>query len=180
MSRAIAETVLHVSKSDKPFAVHMAIWFSEVDDPAADRHLENVIFEARQPRVTFDTRGEMYDSEPNKYVFDFEVDDETYQRAVQMAFRLEGRKYGLITDCLVAGFEDQTGDDISKFINCDNTVMCSEAGSRISHAMFPDFGRKEDGSVINFNTVTPIDAFHLLDDFFANKVGERVNMLARG
>lgn len=30
--KPISETILKLSHSDKDFAVHMAIWFSEVDD----------------------------------------------------------------------------------------------------------------------------------------------------
>ena len=177
--KPISETILKLSHSDKDFAVHMAIWFSEVEDEIKERHLENVVFEAVEPNVMFDNDGNKYDDETCKYTFDLEVEDDVYQRAVDAALRLEGMPYGLLSDCLAIAIKDNTAGhrDYTEQLGCNNTAICSEVGSRILHNMFPDFGVQADGTLVDFDTTSPCDAYHLLEDYIAAHP-ESVNVLS--
>ena len=157
----------------------MAIWFSEVDDEIKERHLENVVFEAVEPNVMFDNDGNKYDDETCKYTFDLEVEDDVYQRAVDAALRLEGMPYGLLSDCLAIAIKDNTDGhkDYTKQLGCNNSAICSEVGSRILHNMFPDFGVQADGTLVDFDTTSPCDVYHLLEDYIAAHP-ESVNVLS--
>lgn len=173
----ISETILHLSNSDKDFAVHMAIWFSEVNDAEKDRHLEDVIFEAHAPRSGF-VKGDTYDNEKKKYVFEFEVPDEIYELGVQEALRVEDMPYGLFTDCVAVAIEDNFGKDVSEELGCEKTAICSELGTQILHAMFPDYAVKEDGEPMDFNVISPCEAFHLFDEYAPTQ--ENIHMISQG
>lgn len=160
----ISEAILKLSNSDKNFAVHMAIWFSEVNDDLKDRHMENVIFEAHAPFSGF-VKGDTYDNEKKKYVFEFDVPDEIYDVGVQAALRLEGMLYGLFTDCVAVAIEDNFHENVSEELGCDKTAICSELGTRILHAMFPNYALKEDGTPMDFNVISPCEAYHLFDEY---------------
>lgn len=173
----ISEAILKLSKADKDFAVHMAIGFEEVDDPVKGRHMEDVIFEAHAPVSGF-VPGNTYDNEKKKYVFEFEVEDDVYERGVQAALQLEGMVYGLFTDCVAVMIEDNYHKDISKDLGCDKTAICSELGTRILHNMFPEFANDADGNPLDYNVISPCEAYHLFDDFAPTCEG--IHMISQG
>lgn len=172
----ITKTILALSKSDKDFAVHMAIWFSEVND-GNGREMNEVIFEAKAPTSGF-IDGTTYDEEPTKYVFEFEVPDEVYESGVKEALADENILYGLFTDCIATVIKDNTGSIVTDKLNCERTAICSELGMRILHAMFPDFGLDGDGNELDYNTISPCEAYHLFEEYAPTN--SDINMISQG
>lgn len=175
--KPISETILKLSKSDKDFAVHMAVWFEEVNDEKNNRHMEDIIFEAHAPTSGF-VPGDTYDNEKKKYVFEFEVPDDIYDVGVKEALANEHFLYGLFTDCVAVAIEDNYHKDVSKDLLCEKTAICSELGTKILHAMFPDFAVDADGNPLDFNIISPCQAYHLFDEYAPTQ--ENIHMISQG
>ena len=164
MHELVSAVVLAGTHSDKKFAGHTALFFPEVVDKAFNRHFENVVFEAVQPLVRFDVNGNKFDKEPNKCIIEIEVSEERYQKAVEMALRLEGRKYGLVTDCLATFITDNFDMQATKVINCDYTFMCSECVGLVFRNMFDNFYLETD-----LNTTSPIELYDMILEFISKE-----------
>ena len=156
----INKAVLIGSDSDESFNGHVAVWFEEVIDKPTKRHMKEVLFEAHAPMTEFVLDGTKYDKEEDKYVLEFGVPDELYDIAVNMALRLEHRPYGLTTDCLATMLKERFNMDITDTINCEDTVICSEAFVRIINAMFENYLEGE-----NLNSVSPHRTYHTFLEF---------------
>ena len=160
MHQLVSEVVLAGTHSDKDFAGHAALFFPEVNDPVYNRKMKNVIFEAVQPLVHFDLDGNKFDKDTKKCVIEIEISDERYQKAVDMALRLEGRKYGLVTDCLATFIKDNFDIDATKVIDCGYTFMCSECVGLVFMNMFSNFYPTTD-----MNTTSPIELCDMILNF---------------
>ena len=160
----VSGTVLLATDADKNFLGHVALWFEEVNDEINDRHFKNVIFEAHEPRVGFDTNGNKYDGDQCKYTIEFEVDDDIYERAITIALRLEGRPYGLTTDCIATVIKERMHLNADKLIDCESTMICSEVFAQIIRAMFHEYLKDED-----LNMVSPKRVYHTFIDFIGQE-----------
>lgn len=160
----VSDTVLIATAADKNFLGHVALWFEQVDDEINDRHFKDVIFEAHEPRVGFDTNGNKYDGDERKYTIEFAVDDNIYEKAVVMALRLEGRPYGLKTDCVATVFKERLHLNADKLIDCESTEICSEVFTQVIRAMFHEYLKDED-----LNMISPKRAYHTFIEFIGQE-----------